>query len=178
MNEETIRAIARVCHEVNRAYCAALGDDSQPPWEEAADWQQESAFGGVRFHLWGDHGPEASHENWMAQKLAEGWVYGEVKDVDAKTHHCLVPFDQLPAEHKAKDHLFSAVVREMSRFAAVRTTVPEGFSVVDVTSPGYEGWVNLFWGDPKYVLALVPPGVAVQIKAALSAQAPEEGSNG
>ena len=27
--------IARVCHEVNRAYCKALGDESQLPWVDA-----------------------------------------------------------------------------------------------------------------------------------------------
>lgn len=27
--------IARVAHEVNRDYCQALGDDSQPAWENA-----------------------------------------------------------------------------------------------------------------------------------------------
>ena len=36
-------SIARVCHEVNRAYCQALGDDSQPTWEEAPEWQRASA---------------------------------------------------------------------------------------------------------------------------------------
>jgi hypothetical protein len=29
--------IARVCHEVNRAYCQSLGDDSQPAPLGAAD---------------------------------------------------------------------------------------------------------------------------------------------
>lgn len=33
--------IARVCHEVNRAYCQALGDNSQPAWEDAPAWQRE-----------------------------------------------------------------------------------------------------------------------------------------
>lgn len=34
--------IARVCHEVNRAYCQALGDNSQPTWEEAPQWQRQN----------------------------------------------------------------------------------------------------------------------------------------
>ena len=109
---EIVFAIARAAHEVNRAYCAALGDDSQPPWETAPDWQRQSAIDGVRFHLSGDHGPEASHDNWVYEKVANGWKYGAVKDPDKKTHPCLVPFNELPAEQRAKDHLFSAVVRE------------------------------------------------------------------
>lgn len=53
--------IARVAHEVNCAYCQALGDDSQPAWEDAPAWQRESARMGTKLHLKGDFGPEASH---------------------------------------------------------------------------------------------------------------------
>lgn len=108
-----IRRIARVAHEVNRAYCASIGDLSQPAWEDAPHWQRASAELGVSFHLNGDHGPEASHESWMRQKLADGWRYGEVKDPEAKTHPCMVPFDQLPREQQAKDYLFRAVVNAL-----------------------------------------------------------------
>src|SRR5690606_2187974 len=44
-------ALACVAHEINRAYCTALGDDSPPPWDEAPEWQRVSALEGVRFHL-------------------------------------------------------------------------------------------------------------------------------
>lgn len=105
------REIARICHEVNRAYCAALGDMSQVAWEEAPDWQRNSAVNGVEMHLGALHaGPEASHESWMREKLAGGWVYGPVKDPEAKTHPCLVRFDELPREQQAKDFIFRAVV--------------------------------------------------------------------
>jgi hypothetical protein len=33
----TTTDIAKVCHETNRAYCETLGDNSQPPWEEAPE---------------------------------------------------------------------------------------------------------------------------------------------
>lgn len=103
--------IAQLAHEVNRAYCAALGDDSQKPWADAPGWQKNSAITGVELHLANPNaGPEASHESWMAQKLEEGWVYGEEKDEEAKTHPCLVPFAELPIEQQAKDFLFRGVV--------------------------------------------------------------------
>lgn len=106
--------IARVCHEVNRAYCAALGDLSQPRWEDAPEWQRASALNGALLHMGDPHaGPEASHKAWMAEKLAAGWVWGEVKDPDAKTHPCLVPFSDLPREQQAKDFLFRAVVHAL-----------------------------------------------------------------
>ena len=110
-----IEQIARIAHETNRAYCETLGDMSQTRWEDAPQWQQESAIKGVQFHLdayaRGHHpAPSASHDSWLAQKRADGWVYGPVKDPVAKTHPCVVPYDELPVEQRIKDYLFSAVV--------------------------------------------------------------------
>jgi hypothetical protein len=110
MNHENI---ARVCHEVNRAYCQALGDSSQLSWEDAPQWQKDSAMMGVVLHSHGEHGPEASHASWMAQKLAEGWKYGASKDPENKMHPCIVPFEKLPREQQAKDFIFRAVVHAL-----------------------------------------------------------------
>lgn len=107
-----IEAIARICHEANRAYCAALGDHSQPAWESAPDWQRQSAMTGVRFTMDNpDAPPSASHDSWLAEKERDGWKFGEVKDPEAKTHPCFVPYDALPVEQKAKDYIFQAIVR-------------------------------------------------------------------
>jgi len=113
LNKHLLDAIARVCHEVNKAYCEALGDNSQPTWEDAPAWQRESARMGVDLHLMGNFGPEASHISWMNQKLEDGWTYGPVKDPEAKQHPCIVPFDQLPREQQAKDYIFRAVVHAL-----------------------------------------------------------------
>ena len=109
-----IMCIAKVCHEVNRAYCKAIGDSSQPAWDDAPDWQKVSAANGVRFHKENpDAGAAASHESWLKEKAADGWKYGSVKDPEKKEHPCFVPYDQLPVEQRAKDYLFCAVVREL-----------------------------------------------------------------
>lgn len=108
-----IDAIARMAHEVNRAYCQALGDNTQPHWEDAPDWQRASARMGVELHLSGDFGPEASHESWMRQKLEDGWLFGPEKSEKAKTHPCIVPFAILSREQQAKDFLFRGVVHAM-----------------------------------------------------------------
>lgn len=117
MNTLNHTDIARVAHEVNRAYCQALGDHSQPAWEDAPQWQRDSAMLGVELHTSKNVGPEASHESWMAQKLAEGWKYGPVKDPERKEHPCIVPFADLPPAQQAKDFIFRAVVHALAAHA-------------------------------------------------------------
>lgn len=110
MSDQQIETIAKVCHEANRAYCETLGDYSQKSWVEAPLWQRESAIEGVRFRDENPDAPDsAQHESWLAKKTADGWVHGDVKDETAKTHPCIVPFEQLPIEQRRKDTLFRAV---------------------------------------------------------------------
>ena len=47
----------------------------------------------------------------MASRIAEGWVWGPVKDFDKKTHPCLIPYSELPLEQQRKDAIFQGVVR-------------------------------------------------------------------
>lgn len=104
--------IAKIAHEANRALCIAFGDNSQPVWENAPDWQVQSALDGVDFHLSNpDAPPSYSHDNWYKFKEADGWTYGTVKNPDLKQHPCMVPFSELSPQDKAKDYVFSAIVR-------------------------------------------------------------------
>lgn len=102
--------IARICHEANRALCLALGDESQPHWEVAPDWQRDSAIAGVNAHLERPRSPEESHQLWLEHKQAAGWVYGPTKDPEAKTHPCIRPYAELPLDQRRKDFLFAAIV--------------------------------------------------------------------
>lgn len=114
MIDPLILYIAIACHEANKAFCALHDDHTQKHWEEAAEWQQESAIKGVTFAIANpDAGDSAQHDAWMADKIANGWVYGEVKDADKKTHPCIVPFDQLPEFQQKKDKLFRAIVNAL-----------------------------------------------------------------
>ena len=121
--EKSCRAlekIAQVCHEVNRAYCQALGDYTHLPWAEAPEWQRDSARMGAKVHTEGNFGAEASHAAWLKAKTDEGWVYGPIKNPLLKQHPCMVPFCDLPPEQQAKDFIFRAIVH------ALRETAPVG----------------------------------------------------
>ena len=48
---------------------------------------------------------ENVHENWSAQRIADGWVYGEKRDDEKKTTPCLVPYDELSEREKDFDRI-------------------------------------------------------------------------
>lgn len=111
-NEGQINRAASVAHAANRQYCISLGDYSVPEWGEAPFWMVESIRNGVR-HAWNNPlaTPSDSHVSWLAEKTKAGWKYGPEKDPAKKEHPCFVPYDQLPAEQKMKDHIFLAIVQ-------------------------------------------------------------------
>ena len=115
----TVEQIARICHEANASLCSSIGDHSQTSWDDAPDWQRESAIKGVQLHLANpDASASATHDIWLKEKAETGWVYGELKDTAAKTHPCIVPFELLPPEEQAKDYLFRGIVHALASFVA------------------------------------------------------------
>jgi hypothetical protein len=117
-----IEQIARIAHETNRSYCESIGDASQPRWEDAPQWQRDSAVKGVEFHLAAHANgetpsPSASHDSWLAEKRAAGWTFGPEKNPDLKQHPCFVAYDELPVEQRLKDYLFGGVVAAFAKAA-------------------------------------------------------------
>lgn len=106
-----IEDIAKICHQANKAFCETHGEYSQSDWERAPEWQKESAIKGVRFALENtDAGFSAQHDAWVADKLAGGWKFGQIKNPEKKEHPCIVPFHELPWHQQLKDVLFRDIV--------------------------------------------------------------------
>src|SRR3954470_17174449 len=101
--EMNIELIAKVCHEVNKAFCEANGDHSQQSWNEASDSQKENSKNAVSYALAKNPTPDLQHEAWVQAKVADGWVHGEVKDAIKKTHPSILPYSQLPHFEQIKD---------------------------------------------------------------------------
>jgi len=115
MTKLSIEQIAIICHEANKSYCEQLGDNSQVSWNEAPEWQKQSAIKGVEFNIANPDAPaSSSHDSWLEEKRATGWKYGEVKDPEKKEHPCFVPFEELPIEQQKKDHLFKSIVKSLA----------------------------------------------------------------
>lgn len=117
--------IAQIAHTVNAALCLAIGDDSHQPWDQTSEEQRASILAGVDMHLANPEAtPEQSHEAWMKAKIEAGWTYAEVKNVEAKQHPCLLPYDQLPLIQRAKDHIFRAVVHQLAGIKTADEVAP------------------------------------------------------
>lgn len=108
----TPEQIAQVCHEANRGLTAIIGDvPVQAAWADAPEEMKRSSVLGVKWRL-ANPGAAASaqHDEWMRQKLADGWKLGPVKDAEKKEHPALVPYEQLSSAVQQKDAVFTAIV--------------------------------------------------------------------
>lgn len=106
-----IDEIARVVHQVNKAYCESIRDYSQQDWEQVSEEHKISCMDAVCFHMENDATPEQSHNNWMNHKFNNDWTYGTTKDEERKEHPCLIPYYQLPQDQQSKDYLVKAIVK-------------------------------------------------------------------
>ena len=82
---EAIQRIAQVTHEAMRAWQKANGQAPAPPWSRAPKWMKEASVASV---TWRINNPNATasaqHDQWMAQKTADGWKFGKTKDAKKK----------------------------------------------------------------------------------------------
>jgi hypothetical protein len=113
----TIKEIAQVVHEIQMAFCQQLSDYSLLPWDQTSNDIKDVTISGVKFHI--EHpelGAKESHENWMAQKIAQGWTYGPAKDPVKKEHPSIVPFNDLPLNERIKDALVVQTIHSLIKF--------------------------------------------------------------
>jgi len=78
-----------------------------------------------------------AHDTWAAQRLAEGWRFGESRNDLKKEHPCLVPYEQLPESEKEYDKkialgILLAILSRGYRIeldAGTEARRPDGFSL-------------------------------------------------
>lgn len=62
------------------------------------------------------------HEVWSANRRADGWSYGPVRNDEKKQHPCMVPYDELPEREKDYDRFTS--------LETLKFILKSGFSIV------------------------------------------------
>lgn len=108
--------VAGTCHTANKAICDFFGDQSQVEWKDAPEYIHTSAIAGIVKILNNpDIQPQDLHAAWAEHKVADGWVYGEIKDAEKKTHPCLCDYEDLPMVDKFKDFMFLAIAKHLTK---------------------------------------------------------------
>lgn len=62
------------------------------------------------------------HETWAANRIKDGWSYGETRNDTLKQHPCLIPFEQLPEEEREYDR--------QTAITTLKTIYKLGFKIV------------------------------------------------
>lgn len=108
---EAIQKIAQVIHAAMRAWQSANGQTPAPPWSRAPKWMKDSSAASVAWRIANPKAhASAQHDQWLAQKKADGWKFGKTKDAKKKTHPMMAPYGDLPEFERRKDALVNAVV--------------------------------------------------------------------
>jgi hypothetical protein len=112
MRRLTDREIAIICHYNAQGYQDVLGQPAPAPsWHTFPEERRAMVERQVARAKRG-YSPRELFESWRAEMVELGWVWGPVKDPDAKppTHPNLVDWDQLPLWEQNKDSAFQQAV--------------------------------------------------------------------
>ena len=91
---------------------------------------------------------EITHDNWLKQRLADGWRHGQSRNDLLKEHPCIVPYDDLPESEKEYDRKISLGV--------IQAMLALGYRVESPSSPALSGpaCTLLAYGDAAAVQQL------------------------
>ena len=74
---------------------------------------------------------EITHDNWVRQRLADGWRHGQQRNDLEKEHPCIVPYEDLPESEKEYDRKISLGV--------VQAMLALGYRIESPFSPSVSG---------------------------------------
>ena len=65
---------------------------------------------------------QAEHDRWNASKRQQGYTYapGDKRDVEPRTHPCLLPWSELPEHERDKDRITVRAIPEFLETAGFR----------------------------------------------------------
>ena len=80
----------------------------------------------------GEYLAKNTHEVWAQQRINDGWVYGQRRDTESRTHPCLVPYEELPESEKEYDRNTSRETLKVILSLGYKISKP-GRSILDVS---------------------------------------------
>ena len=106
-DEFLLKILAMRCYIENTTICLENNDKVFSFYEV-----KDSTIQGIKaFFANPQITPEEQHKLWFNSKIEEGWVYGEDKNLENKTHPCLIAYENLPEVQKKKDKAFQEILK-------------------------------------------------------------------
>ena len=103
-----VRYLGWLCYQMG----ADLPLHDVPEDYEISDERLKSLMTGTKYVL---ENPattaEENHNIWMEAKKNQGYTYGEVLDIEKKTHPSMIPFENLSDVEKRKDEMDVLMVK-------------------------------------------------------------------
>ena len=119
--------LARLVHAVNHEYCKIIGETHQVPWDELEEKERtkfEEVFAHLLTHEKYDNirSPEGTHNNWLEDKLKNGWQYGTSVSKEERCSTYVLPYNALTAEKKFKSVFVSHLIDALESFTLAKHT--------------------------------------------------------
>lgn len=142
-----IIVIAGAAHALLASFGQLFGE-GVIAWEDASEGYQQGIIAGVSTYFENlELTPEQEHQKWLDTKLADGWVHGEAIDPTPKTHPLLLPFAELPVEHRVKATILYAAVHALKDLPdadeAVAAALAKAAASLPIASAGAPTQVGL-----------------------------------
>ncbi|MCJ7827138.1 MAG: RyR domain-containing protein, partial [Demequinaceae bacterium] len=77
------------------------------------------------------------HRRWVARKVKTGWRHGAIRNDEKKTHPCIVSWDRLPTDERAKDRVLISRLPEIVTWAGLTIARCEMFDPLRIGVTGH-----------------------------------------
>ena len=103
----TLLDIAQECHAKNNELMMMNGEEQRGSWETL---DRHTKFITLKSVIKALENPNLTakemHDEWMNNKIEDGWKFGDVKDAELKTHPLIIDFELMNDIDKMKDQNF------------------------------------------------------------------------
>ena len=103
----TLLDIAQECHAKNNELMMMNGEEQRGSW---GTLDRHTKFITLKSVIKALENPNLTakemHDEWMNNKIEDGWKFGDVKDAELKTHPLIIDFELMNDVDKMKDQNF------------------------------------------------------------------------
>ena len=126
--------IAGVAHAILSSLKRLAGDDVVA-WADTHESYQQGLVASVSAYVEDpDLTPEKEHQAWLDTKVADGWSHGEAIDPSPKKHPLILPFEELPIDHRSMAVVLHATVHALKDIQDADEAV--AIAVAELTAAG------------------------------------------